>query len=133
MWLHADVLDNGLNYIKNNCNKLLLLKSYTLGDDYATVNGAGVKVAEATLVTGDFTVGAGASSARVLTAAVAGKSGGNALLNTVNGTDNLRAAFVDTVNSKVLWVVEETNDQSHTAGNAVTFTNSPTLTFPQPA
>lgn len=131
-WLHADVQDNGLNYIKNNCNKLLLLKNYVNGDSYATVNGATVKVAEAALVTGDFSIAAGAGSSRVLTAAVSGKSGGNALIATTNGVDDLVGAFVDTVNSKVLWVTDEVNNQTHTVGNPVQFTNSPTLTIPQP-
>lgn len=133
MWLHADVLDNGLNYIKNNCNRVLLLKSYAAGDSYATVNGAGVKVAQADLVTGDFTLSNGAASARTITAAINGKAAGNALLGTVNGTDNMRIAFVDTANSKVLWVVEETTDQSITLGNPVTFAGNPTHTSNQPS
>ena len=35
--------------------------------------------------------------------------------------NNLRFAFVDSVNSKVLWVTDETTDQIVTAGNTVTF------------
>lgn len=31
-WVHADVLDNGIAYIKANCNKMALVSSYTLGD-----------------------------------------------------------------------------------------------------
>lgn len=131
-WLHADVLDNGPAYIKTNCNKVLLLKSYSAGDSYATVNGGTVKVAEAALVTGDFSHSNGASSSRTLTAAISGKSGGNALLNTVNGTDDMHMAFVDTTNSKVLWATDETTDQSITSGNPVTFNSSPVLTFGQP-
>src|SRR5574337_251868 len=132
-WLHSDVLDNGVVYIKTNCNKVLLLKNYTAGDSYATVTGGTVKVAEATLVTGDFTLANGASSSRTLTAGINGKSGGNALINTVNDTDNLHIAFVDTVNSKVLWVTDESTDQSITAGTPVTFASSPVHTSNQPA
>lgn len=133
MWLHADVLDNGPAYIKANCNKALLLKNYSTGDSYATVNGAGVKVAEATMANGDFTHGGGAASARTLTAATSGKAAGNALIATTNGVDNLRTAFVDTVASKVLWVTDESTDQTITAGNPVQFNASPVLTLNQPA
>lgn len=37
-WAHSDVLDNGLNFIKTNCNKIALISSYAAGDSYATVN-----------------------------------------------------------------------------------------------
>ena len=39
-WVHADVLDNGIAYIKANCNKMALVSSYSAGDSYATVNAA---------------------------------------------------------------------------------------------
>jgi hypothetical protein len=41
-------------------------------------------------------------------------------------TPNLHIAFVDTVNSKVLWVTDETSDQVVTSGNTVNF---PALTY----
>lgn len=47
-WAHADVLDNGINYIKTNCNKVAVISAYTAGDSYATVNAA--ILAEATLL-----------------------------------------------------------------------------------
>ncbi len=131
-WTHSDVQDNGPQYIKDNCNKVLLLKTYTPNDSYATVNGGAVKVAEASLVTGDFSIAGAAGATRTLTAATSGKSGGNALIATLNGTDNLHVAFVDTVTSKVLWVTDETTDQTITAGNPVTFNSSPTYGIPQP-
>ena len=34
---HANVLDNGLNYIKDNCTKVALISSYSVGESYATV------------------------------------------------------------------------------------------------
>ena len=48
-WANADVLDNGPNYIKTNCNKLALISSYTAGASYATVNAA--ILAEVTMAT----------------------------------------------------------------------------------
>lgn len=130
-WAHADVLDNGPAYIKANCNAVLLIKTYAAGDSYATINGATIKVASATLVTGDFTLANGASSSRTLTAAINGKSGGNAAVAT--SANDLHLAFVDTVNSKVLWVCQETTDQSITAGNPVQFGTNPVWTANQPA
>ncbi len=128
-YAHADVLDNGPKYIKDNCNKVILINAYS--SVYATVNGAN-KVAEAALVTGDFAIAGADGATRTLTATLTGKSGGNALL-TVNPGTNMHIAFVDTVNSKVLYVIEESTDQVVTSGNGVTFNSNPTYAIPQPA
>ena len=114
-WANADVLDNGLNYIKTNCNKLALISSYTAGASYATVNAA--ILAEVTMATGDFTL-ATSGSDRTLTTA-AGKQDASA--NASGGSASNHIAFVDTVNSKVLWVTEETSGQTIVLGNPVTF------------
>ena len=114
-WANADVLDNGPNYIKTNCNKLALISSYTAGASYATVNAA--ILAEVTMATGDFTL-ATSGSDRTLTTA-AGKQDASA--NASGGSASNHLAFVDTINSKVLWVTEETSGQAVTAGNPVTF------------
>lgn len=127
-YAHADVLDNGIAYIKANCNKVILTDSYN--STYATVNGT-AKVAEATLVTGDFALAGADGAARVLTAALTGKSGGNALKAVADGT-NMHLAFVDTVNSKVLYVTEESSDQAITLGNPVQFNSNPTYSAAQP-
>ena len=112
---HADVLDQGPNYIKSNCNKMALISAYTFGDSYATVNAA--ILAEATMASGDFTL-ASATNDRTLTTA-AGKSDASA--NASGGSATNHIAFVDTVGSKVLWVTEETSGQAVTAGNPVNF------------
>lgn len=112
-WAHADVLDNGPNYIKTNCNKLAVISAYTLGDSYATVNGN--ILAEATMASGDFTNGSSGSDRTLTTAAGKQDASANA-----SGTAS-HLAFVDTANSKVLWVTEETSGQSITSGNPVTF------------
>ena len=114
-WANADVLDNGPNYIKTNCNKLALISSYTAGASYATVNAA--ILAEVTMATGDFTLGASGSDRTLTTAA--GKQDASA--NASGGSASNHLAFVDTTNSKVLWVTEETSGQAVTAGNPVTF------------
>lgn len=127
-YAHPDVLDNGVKYIKDNCNKVILISAYSTA--YATVNGAN-KVAEAALVTGDFAITGADGSARTLTATLTGKSGGNALQGVADGT-NMHLAFVDTVNSKVLYVTEESSDQAITNGNPVQFNSNPTYVSGQP-
>lgn len=112
-WAHADVLDQGPNFIKSNCNKMCVISAYSAGDSYATVNGN--ILAEATMASGDFTL-ATSGSDRTLTTA-AGKSDSSA--NATGTASHL--AFVDTTNSKVLWVTEETSGQTITSGNPVNF------------
>ncbi len=114
-WVHSDVLDNGPAYIKTNCNKVAAIISYTAGDSYATVMNAGNIVAEADMANGDFTLGSSGSNRTLTTAS--GKS--DAAAN--NNGDPSHFAYVDTVNSKVLWVTTESSVQTITAGNPVTF------------
>jgi hypothetical protein len=113
-WAHADALDNGPAYIKANCNKMALISAYAAGDSYATVNGN--ILADVAMAAGDFTLGTSGSDRTLTTAA--GKQDASA--NASGGTDN-HIAFVDTVNSKVLWVTDETTNQGITSGNPVTF------------
>ena len=112
-WAHADVLDNGLNYIKTNCNKVAVISAYSAGDSYATVNAA--ILAEATMASGDFTLGTSGNNRTLTTAAGKQDASANA------GGAASHIAFVDTVNSKVLWVTEETSGQAIVLGNPVTF------------
>lgn len=112
-WAHADVLDNGINYIKTNCNKVAVISAYTAGDSYATVSGN--ILAEATMASGDFTLGASGSNRTLTTAYGKQDTSANA-----GGTAS-HFAFVDTANSKVLWVTEETSGQTIVLGNPVTF------------
>lgn len=114
-YAHPDVLDNGPNYIKTNCNKMALIGSYAFGDSYATVNAA--ILAEAAMTSTDFTLGSSGNDRTLTTAA--GKSDASA--NASGGSATNHIAFVDTVNSKVLWVTEETSGQAITAGNPVNF------------
>src|SRR5574337_996566 len=115
-WVHADVLDNGLNDIKTAANKMVLVKAYTAGDSYATVNTTN-NIAEVAMSSTDYTLGTSGSNRTLTTAA--GKSA-TASANS-GATPNLHIAFVDTANSKVLWVTDETSDQVVTSGNTVNF------------
>lgn len=110
---HADVLDNGPNYIKTNCDKMAVVSAYTFGDAYATV--AAVILAEATMTSTDFTL-ATATNDRTLTTA-AGKSDASA--NATGAASHI--VFLDTLGSKVLWATEETSGQTITTGNPVNF------------
>lgn len=112
-YAHPDVLDQGPNFIKVNCNKMAVIDAYTFGDSYATVNGN--ILAEAAMTSTDFTL-ASSGNDRTLTSA-AGKSDASA--NATGAASHI--AFVDTVNSKVLWVTEETSGQTITSGNPVNF------------
>lgn len=117
---HSDVLDNGIAYIKENCNLVAIISSYSPGDSYATVTGR--ILAEATLTNADFTLSSSGDD-RVLTTP-AGKQDASA--NATGGSATNHIAFLDTVNSKVLWVTQETSGQVITSGNPVTF---PSLTY----
>lgn len=112
-YAHPDVLDNGPTYIKINCNKVALLDAYTFGDSYATVISN--LMAEATMASGDFTLGTSGNDRTLTTAAGKQDASANA------GGAASHIAFVDTVNSKVLWVTEETSGQTIVLGNPVTF------------
>ena len=114
-YAHPDVLDNGPAFIKANCNKMALISAYTFGDSYATVNAA--ILADVVMTTTDFTL-ASSSNNRTLTTA-SGKS--DSAANASGGGASMHIAFLDAATSKVLWVTEETSDQTITAGNPVNF------------
>lgn len=125
-YAHPDVLDQGPNFIKTNCNKMALISTYTFGDSYATVNGN--ILAEATMTSTDFTFSSSGND-RVLTVAP-GKSDASA--NASGGSATNHIAFVDTNTSKVLWVTKETSNQAVTQGNPVNFPSGLAYTAKQP-
>lgn len=114
-YAHPQVLDNGLNYIKNNCDKVALISSYSVGESYATV--AAKILAEAAMTPGDFTL-ATSGNDRTLTSA-AGKS--DTAANATGGSATNHIAFLNTTGSEVLWVTQETSGQVVTTGNPVNF------------
>lgn len=126
-WVHADVLDFGIDRIKTDANAQWLIKAYTAGDNYATVSGN--MCAEASMASGDYTIASSGSNRTLTTASGKTDSSANA---SSGATPDLHIAFVDTVNSKVLWVTDETSDQVITAGNPVNFPNALVYTSNQP-
>lgn len=115
-WVSANVLDSGLNYIKTNCDKMVAVVSYTAGDSYATVTGGSNIVAEATMATGDFTLGTSGSNRTLTTAS--GKTDASAN----NTGDPTHLVFLKTTaTTEVLWATDETSAQTVTAGNPVNF------------
>jgi hypothetical protein len=114
-YAHPDVLDGGLSAIRNNCNSWVVVASYTFGDNYATVTGGSNVLAQVNMISTDFTLGTSGND-RTLTVA-SGKSDSSAN-NTGTAT---HFAFLDTAGSRVLWVTEETSNQSITSGNPVNY------------
>lgn len=124
----AAMLDNGPQYLQDNCDKVILVDAFT--SNYTTANST-AKVAEATLVSGDFAISGADGAARVLTATLTGLAGGNAIISVNPGTD-MHLVFVKTGTSEVILVTEESSDQVITSGNPITFNSNPTYTSAQP-
>jgi len=124
---HNDVFDNGLNAVVNNGNKMVLCKqpptTYAEANNLDTDATPGFKVAEIAMVPADYTVQDLAAGGRECV--VAAKAAGNALDDSLV-TDDLHFAIVDTVNSKLLVVNDETTDQVITLGNPI---NIPSWSF----
>jgi hypothetical protein len=114
-WVTSAVLDDGLNSIKTNAIRMLLIDNYTLGDSYATV--VGNIVASVVMASGDYTLAGTAGNPRTLTTA-SGKSATASA--TTTGGDNLHFAFTNNVDT-VYWVTDETSNQVVTSGNTVNF------------
>jgi hypothetical protein len=110
---HADVLDNGIAYIRTNCDKMAVIDAYTFGDNYATVDAA--ILASVSMASGDFTLGSSGNDRTLTTAS--GKTDSSA--DATGAASHI--AFLDTANTKVLWVTEETSGQTVTTGNPVDF------------
>lgn len=110
MWVNALVLDNGLNYIKDNGTALHLINGYTNGDSYAVVVAA--SICEVTIDSTDFTLDtpAATSNRRITLAAQSGTADGAA-----SGTPPLHYAIVDVANTEVLWVTDESNNPTEVA------------------
>lgn len=112
-FVHSDVLDNGLNGIKNAATHMILISAYTPGDSYATVTAAAL--CTVTMAPGDFTLGTSGSSRNVTSATKTGTASAS-----IGGTPDLHIAFTDGV-GKVLWVTDETTNQAITATNTINF------------
>jgi hypothetical protein len=124
-YVHSDVLDGGLNAIRNGAIRMLLLKTYMPADSYATVTAN--TICEVTMASADYALTGGDGAARVLS--VSAKSG--TAFASSGATPDLHIAFTDSV-SKVLLVTDETSDQVIISGNTINFP-SLTYTSSQPA
>lgn len=109
--VHNEVLDESLNHLKNNVDKMVVCSqqptSYTeANDSYA--------LADVSMTASDFTIADGDTSGRKVT--VAQKSG---VTVDDTGTGN-HVALLDASASKLLYVTTSTS-QSLTSGNTMTF------------
>lgn len=108
------VLDAKLDLIIGNATELHLLDTYLVGDTYATVVAASLGSVAVSAV--DWTKADHTSNGRKATSTA--KSG------TASGTaaaGDRHLALLDTVNSVVLHVTDETTDQAITSGNPLDF------------
>lgn len=99
--VHNDVLDAALNFVKNNCTKMVVCSaeplSYTDANNIDTDATPGYKLAEVAMVAGDFVVADDVSGRKVTVAAKAG------VLIADSGSAT-HIALLDTATSKVLYV-----------------------------
>lgn len=119
-YLHDDVLDNGLDEIKQNANALHLIYGYIHGDSRAIVISK--SVATKALTPTDMVIGAGAADQRVMTLS-APQDLGNATGNS-GATPDLSWAFID--GTRVL-AVADAPDQEIFSGNPVTMNTDTTV------
>jgi hypothetical protein len=117
VYVNPLALEAELNYLKTNCNQVVVVASYTVGDTRAIVLGGTNVLASITVTSSDFTI-SNSGNARVLTSPSA-KSDTSA--------DNSGAAtqLVFLSSSDVLYVATLTS-QAITAGNQVNF---PVITY----
>lgn len=125
-YIHPDVLDNGLSTIGANCNSMVAVIAYTLGDNYATISGAANIVGQVSMAGGDFTLSTPATTSnRRVTSATKQDASAN------NAGDPTHVAWLDTTGSRVLMVTDETKVETIGAGNPVNFPEV-TYTIRQP-
>lgn len=118
LYLAPEVLDNGLAYLQANCNQVVAVKAYAVGDSYATVMDVSNVTVSAAMTSADFALSNGASNARVLTNA--------SKTATASGSgDPTHIVFVNTTTSKILGVTQESSGVSVTAGVSYTIPSVP--------
>lgn len=110
--VHDDVLDQALNYIKNNCTRICACSAEPT--TYAEATST-YELADVTVASGDFTVANGSVSGRKVT--VAQKSG----IAVDVGGDITHLGYVDVSNTKLLAVTTTTTK---------TVTTADTITIP---
>jgi hypothetical protein len=114
-YVNPDVLDRGLNEVKNNASVMALISSFSVGDSYAVVSGR--KLAEVVMNPADFVLGPFGTNERKIDVATK-----NATATTSStATPDLHIALLDGNTNRVLVVADETSDQAITSGNPITF------------
>ena len=112
-WARSGVLDDGLNDIRNNATRMLLVSAYSAGDSYATVLAN--RLAEAAMTSADFTLGTSGSN-RTLTTA----SGKTAVATAAaTGTPDLHLVFCTA--SAVVWATDETTNVAVAISDTINF------------
>lgn len=109
--VHNDVLDAALNYIKNNCTRMVACSAEPT--TYTEANST-YALADVTMAGTDFTVADGDTSGRKVTAAAK-----TSVLIDSSGTFT-HVALLDVSNTKLLYVTTGTS-QALTAGGTVDF------------
>lgn len=111
------VMDNGLNELINNADTLWVIKNPVAGDASNNEHTAlsGKVVASVALSGGDKSLSDYANGRQVTTAAKQDPAADDASIV----TDDLHFALVDSVNSRVLAITNETTDQAITMGNPI--------------
>lgn len=117
LYAHPDVLDGGLNVIKNDCNSVVLIAQYTFGDTYNTVINN--TIAQAAMAPSDFAIEDAGDNRAVI-------SSGTKTAPATITAESSHIAFLDTVGHRVLYVTEETTGQSVFTDNPVHF---PSITY----
>lgn len=112
-WVHSDVQDGILKFIRDNAAKIVLVKAYTPGDSFATVMGN--SLGEAAMGAADFALSTPAAGVRRLT--FNGKTGQAS--KTVAAGNDLVFVFVSA--NAVLWQTDETTNMAVTENNPITF------------
>lgn len=129
-YVHPDIFEDGLGSVGSRATRAILVASFSTV--YANVVGS-LKVAEAAVDSGDFSVAAGVpANSMAITGAITGMAGGNALIDVPDGT-TLHVAIVDDTADVVLLECEESTDQDIVTGNPITFAANMVYTMTQPA
>lgn len=115
-WFSSDILEKGPDHLKTLAagGKTItqhIVKAYAAGDSYATV--VGNSVMSVAIADGDMTWGAGTPTGRAMT--IAAKSAVSITADS-GATPDLHIALVNTTDSEVHVVTDETTNQSLTSG-----------------
>ena len=108
------VLDAKLDLVAANCDQMHLVDTYVAGDSYAVVIAASLCAVAISGV--DWTKAAHTGNGRKAT--LAAKSG---TASATAAAGDRHIALVDSVNSVVYHVTDETTDQAITLGNPIDF------------